>query len=143
MAIVEERDASVTPEELVARAAALRPELVARQAEVEARTTYSEEMHRAFEEAGFYRMYVPRRYGGLEVDVPTFARVAIELGRGCISTAWGMCLAANHALQVASWFPGQLQDEVFGGGDFRAASVAAPTVTAKRDGDGWILDGTI
>jgi alkylation response protein AidB-like acyl-CoA dehydrogenase len=142
MAIVEDTD-TVTPELLVARAAALRPELVRRQAEVEELTTYSEEMHRAFEGAGFYRMYVPHRYDGLEVDVPTFVRVAIELARGCVSTAWCMCLAANHALQVGSWFGEELQDEVFGGGDFRAASVAAPTVKATADGDGWRLDGTV
>jgi 3-hydroxy-9,10-secoandrosta-1,3,5(10)-triene-9,17-dione monooxygenase len=127
----------------VARAAALRPELVRRQAEAEELTTYSDEMHRAFEDAGFYDMYVPRRYGGLEVDVPTFLRVGIELARGCMSTAWGMCLAANHALQVASWFPEQLQDEVFANGDFRAASVAAPTIKATPEDDGWRLDGTV
>jgi 3-hydroxy-9,10-secoandrosta-1,3,5(10)-triene-9,17-dione monooxygenase len=88
---------SITPEALVARAAALRPELVRRQAEVEERTFYSPELHDELERAGFYRMYVPRRYGGLEVDVPTFMRVGIELARGCVSTAWGACLAANHA----------------------------------------------
>ncbi len=56
-------------------------------------------------EAGFYRMYVPRRYGGLEVDVPTFMRVGVELARGDMGAAWGACLSANHALQVGSWFP--------------------------------------
>jgi alkylation response protein AidB-like acyl-CoA dehydrogenase len=136
---------TVTPAELIARATALRPDLVAAQADTEERTHYSPELHRRFEEAGFYRMYVPRRYGGLEVDVPTFLRVGIELGRGDISTAWGLCLAANHALQVGSWFPQQLQDEVFGGGDFRCASVAAPTVRATADdaGGGYRLDGAV
>jgi 3-hydroxy-9,10-secoandrosta-1,3,5(10)-triene-9,17-dione monooxygenase len=136
---------TVTPDELVARAAALRDDLVAAQAETEERTHYSPQLHRSFEAAGFYRMYVPRRYGGLEVDVPTFLRVGIELGRGDISAAWGLSLAANHALQVASWFPQQLQDEVFGPGDFRCASVAAPTVraTADPDGGGYRLDGAV
>jgi 3-hydroxy-9,10-secoandrosta-1,3,5(10)-triene-9,17-dione monooxygenase len=136
---------TVTPAELVARATAMRADLVAAQADTEERTHYSPQLHRRFEAAGFYRMYVPRRYGGLEVDVPTFLRVGIELGRGDISTAWGLCLAANHALQVGSWFPQQLQDEVFGDGDFRCASVAAPTVraTAQDDGGGYRLDGAV
>jgi alkylation response protein AidB-like acyl-CoA dehydrogenase len=130
-------------DQLVARARALRPELVRAQAETEERTHYSPELHQALLEAGFYQMYVPRRYGGLEVDVPTFMRVGVELARGDMSAAWGACLAANHALQVASWFPERLQDEVFGGGDFRCASVAAPTVRATRVDGGYRLEGAV
>ena len=40
-----------------------------------------------------------------------------------------MGLAANHALQIGSWSE-RAQDEIFGDGDFRAASVAAPIGTA-------------
>jgi 3-hydroxy-9,10-secoandrosta-1,3,5(10)-triene-9,17-dione monooxygenase len=140
---MEQGRAAITPQELVERARALRPRLIAEQAETEARSTYSEGLHEAFLEAGFYHMYVPKRYGGLEVDVPTFMRVGVELGRGDMSAAWGMCLAANHALQVASWFPRELQDEVFGNGDFRAASVAAPTVKATPVDGGWQLEGAV
>ena len=88
-------------------------------------------------------MYVPRRYGGLEVDVPTFMRVGVEMARGDMGAAWGACLSANHALQIASWFPEQTQDDVFGNGDFRAASVAAPTVQATRTADGFRLEGVV
>ena len=129
--------------DLIAAAVALRPRLVDRQAEVEERTYFDEEMHEEFRQARLYDMYVPRQYGGLEVDVPTFTKVVIELARGCISTSWCFALSANHALQVASWFPKSVQDEVFGSGEFRCASVAAPTVTAERVSDGWRLNGTV
>ena len=72
---------------MIARAVALRPKLVEQQAECEERTYYSEEMHEEFLAAGFYRLYVPRRYGGYEFDVPTFMRVVLEMARGCPSTA--------------------------------------------------------
>ena len=88
------------PEELVARAISLRPKLIAEQAETEARTYHSEGLYRDFVEAGFYRMYVPRRYGGYEFDVPTFMRVTLELSRGCVSTGW--CVALAAAAEVAS-----------------------------------------
>ena len=133
----------LTPDELIARAVAMRPELIERQADAEARTYYSEEMHQRFLDAGFYRTYVPRRYGGYEFDVRTMTRLQLELARGDMSTAWCVGLASNHALQVASWFPEQAQVEALGDGNFRAASVAAPTVTATPVDGGWEINGTI
>jgi 3-hydroxy-9,10-secoandrosta-1,3,5(10)-triene-9,17-dione monooxygenase len=131
----------LTPAEMIARAVALRPALIEQQAECEERTYYSQEMHEAFLEAGFYRLYVPRRYGGYGFDVRTFARVSLELARGCPSTAWCMGLASAHALQVASWWEEQAQAEIFGDGDFRAASVAAPVGPATPVEGGWELNG--
>jgi len=133
----------LTPDELIARAVAMRPDLIERQADAEARTYYSEEMHQRFVDAGFYRTYVPRKFGGYEFDVRTMTRLQLELARGDMSTAWCVGLASNHALQVASWFPEQAQVEALGDGNFRAASVAAPTVTATPVDGGWEIDGTI
>ena len=49
------------------------------------------------------------RYGGLETDIATYARIWIEMSRGDMSAGWCMCLMANHALQVGSWFPQQAE----------------------------------
>src|SRR3954449_1740452 len=43
----------LTPQELIARAVALRPELIEHQADAEARSFYSEQMHQKFLDAGF------------------------------------------------------------------------------------------
>jgi 3-hydroxy-9,10-secoandrosta-1,3,5(10)-triene-9,17-dione monooxygenase len=131
----------LTPKQMIARAVELRPRLVEQQAACEERTYYSEELHREFVAAGFYRLYIPRRYGGYEFDVPTYMRLLLELARGCPSTSWCMGLAAAHALQVASWFGERAQTEIFGEGDFRAASVASPIGPATRAEDGWELNG--
>jgi 3-hydroxy-9,10-secoandrosta-1,3,5(10)-triene-9,17-dione monooxygenase len=133
----------LTPQELIARAAALRPMLVERQAEVEERTYYAEDVHRELQAAGIYRTFVPRRYGGYAFDVPTFARIGIELARGCPSTAWCAALASNHALHVGSFFPEQAQAEAFGDGEFRAPAVTAPIGVAQRTADGWELTGSV
>src|SRR5918996_1434826 len=66
-----------------------------------------------------------------------------DLARGDMSTAWCAGLASNHALQVASWFPEQAQVEALGDGNFRAASVAAPTVQATPVDGGWEINGAI
>ena len=131
----------LTPQQMIERAVALRPRLIAQQAECEERTYYSQEMHEEFLRAGFYRLYVPRRYGGYGFDVTTYARVFLEIARGCMNTAWCLGLAANHALQVGSWWHERAQAEIFGDGDFRAASVAAPIGMAIRTEDGWELSG--
>lgn len=88
-------------------------------------------------------MFVPKRYGGLETSPKTFFAVVQELARGDMGSAWCFCLAANHALHVASWYPEEVQDRVFGNGDFRAASVSAPTVKAKRVEGGYVLNRTV
>jgi 3-hydroxy-9,10-secoandrosta-1,3,5(10)-triene-9,17-dione monooxygenase len=76
----------LTPQGMIDRAVALRPQLVEQQAETEERTYYSQEMHEEFLRAGFYRIYVPRRYGGYEFDMRTYMCVMFELLRGCPST---------------------------------------------------------
>jgi 3-hydroxy-9,10-secoandrosta-1,3,5(10)-triene-9,17-dione monooxygenase len=133
-----------TPDDLIRRARELRPRLIELQAETEERTYYSPETHQAFQTAGLYRIYIPRRYGGHEFDVLTFVRVLTELARGCVSTAWCFGLGAAHALQIASSFSERTQAEVFGDGqEFCAASVAAPGVIARREEGGWLLDGKV
>ncbi|MBT2379717.1 acyl-CoA dehydrogenase [Streptomyces sp. CB00316] len=135
-------EADVTPAVLIERARAMVPDLVARQQETEQRTYYAEDTHRAFRDAGFYRITVPKRYGGYEFGFDTFLQVAMVLCRACPSTGWMFCLGAAHSLFAGSMFEEKAQAEIFGGGDFIAPLVNAPYGTATRAEDGgWILDG--
>ncbi|HEY2637607.1 MAG TPA: acyl-CoA dehydrogenase family protein [Solirubrobacteraceae bacterium] len=135
---------ALTPDDLADRARALRPWLIEEQAATEERRFHSEELHEEFRRAGIYRLYVPWRYGGYGFDVTTHVRVAIELARGCPSTSWCVMLASNHALQIGSWFGERAQEEIFGDGEFRCASVAAPlSAPATRDGDEWVINGKV
>lgn len=133
----------LTPDELIARAVALRPLLVEQQAETEARRYPSREIFEAFRSAGFYRTLIPRRYGGYEFDLPTFTRIVIELAHGCPSAAWCLCLGAGHAFHVAAWFSEEAQAEIFGDGDFVCPAVAAPTGLATPTEDGWEITATV
>ncbi len=131
----------LTPEEVIRRAEALVPTLVERQAETEALTYYPESTHQDFIEAGFYRMLVPKRFGGYEFDYPTFVRVVVALSSGCPSTGWCFCLPAGHSLLAGGWFDEQAQAELFGTGHFLCAAVADPSPIARRTDDGWIVSG--
>lgn len=132
----------LTPAEVIRRAAALRPLLLADQANSEVRGTYSDEMHERFRSAGFYRILQPKMYGGYEFDLTVFARVIMEVARGCPGTGWGLCLASAHALNVAALYTKEGQDALFGAdGEFTASARGVPTGTATKTDDGWIVDG--
>ena len=133
----------LTPAEVIRRAEALRPRLLDDQAATEERTFYSEEMHQAFSDAGFYRILQPRMFGGYEFDVPTFYRVIIEVSRGCPSSGWCLSLNAAHALQAGAFYSERAQREMFGpAGDFRCAARDTPRGTARPVDGGYLVDGT-
>src|SRR5919204_16467 len=64
---VQPPEPTLTSGQMIDRAIALRPLLIERQAETEALTYYSQDVHEEFLRAGFYRILVPRRYGGRAV----------------------------------------------------------------------------
>ncbi|MFC5827063.1 acyl-CoA dehydrogenase [Nonomuraea insulae] len=133
----------LTPEDVVARAEAMIPALVERQAETEQRTFYGEDVHEEFSRAGFYRILVPRRFGGLEFGIDTFVRVAINLTRGCPSAGWMFCLGAAHALPAATIFDEDTQAEIFASGEFICPATVMPGGTAERTPEGdWLVNGT-
>ncbi len=133
----------LTPAEVIARAEAIAPSLIERQAETEKRTYYAEDTHEAFREAGLYRILVPRRYGGYEFGVETFVRVSLALTRACPSTGWMYTLGAAHALLVATVFDQDVQDEVFRDADFLCPATVMPSGFAEPAEDGgWIINGT-
>lgn len=132
----------LTPAGVVARAEAIAPTLVERQAETEQRTRYASDTHEEFLRAGFFRILVPRRYGGYEFGIDTFARVAMALARGCPSTGWMYLFGAAHAIAAATLFDEVGQADLFRDGDFVCPATVAPNGTARRVDGGWIVDGT-
>ena len=128
---------------LVASAMALREDLIAAAPEAEKLTHIPPHIERKLEDAGLYRMFIPREHGGLEVAPSTFAKVVIEIAKGDMGMAWNFCLAANHALMLANWFPVEIHEEVYDGGLFKAASMYAPTFTAEPVDGGWTLNGVV
>lgn len=132
-----------TEQRLVQAARDMHDEIVSYSEAAQELTHIPEALHRRFEEAGFYRMYIPRAHGGLEVTPMVFFRVVQEIARADMGMAWCFCLSANHALMFANWFPEEIHAEVYDGGDFRAASMYAPSARATPVEGGWELTGTV
>ena len=132
----------LTPREIIARAKALRPNLIERQAETEALTFYPEATHREFLDAGVYRILQPRRLGGYQFDTPTFFRVVMEIARGCPSTGWCYCLSSAHIMQIAGLFDDAALAAIVGpDGDFRAGSYGFHGGELTPVPGGWRLSG--
>ena len=68
-----------------------------------------EELH----EAGFFKWFVPKRYGGFEWLPKPVYEVAIEMGAVCASTAWVSLLLSVHNHLLALMDP-RAQDDVWG-----------------------------
>lgn len=132
----------LTPQELIARAAALKPLLRQQQSENDERGCYSPELHQAFLNAGLYRTMQPRMFGGYEFDIVTFYRAMLEISHGHPSAGWCLALCASHPFLIASHWPEQAQRELFGAdGHFAAPHRVPPSGTLTPVDGGYRLSG--
>src|SRR5262249_21743588 len=134
---------TLTPREMLARAEALVPLLREEADESERIGQYTEAVHRAFLEGGFYRVLQPKRYGGHEVSLETYPRLSSIIGRGEPGPACWFGLAAHHALSVCSHWPADIQDKLFSevNGDFIAPHRAPPAGSATPVEGGYLISG--
>src|SRR5258705_1998583 len=97
--------AAPEPADIIARARALIPTLVARSREGRQRRRIPDETIADMQRAGLFRVLQPKRWGGYEMDLHTFYDVELALGEGDMSTAWiyGVC-------GVHPWFMALLDD---------------------------------
>src|SRR5688572_6349350 len=130
-----------SPDDLIGRARALVPALRARAAATEAARRMSDDTMTDLRAAGLFRVLQPRRHGGLEGDLDLFARLVLEIGRGCGSTAWVYSVVAMHQWHLGM-FSGEAQDDVWARDAGTIVSSAyAPSGTATVATGGYRLRG--
>lgn len=103
---------TITTEDLVARAEAMLPALRERAEQCENDCKVPDETIREFQDAGFFKILQPKRYGGYEMDPETFYAVQMKVAEGCMSSAWVLGVVAVHNWQLAL-FDGQAQADVW------------------------------
>jgi indole-3-acetate monooxygenase len=95
---------SAAASDLLERATALTPLVAGAADEIERNRRLPAALVAALKDAGFFRMLVPRGYGGGETDPLTFIRVIEAFARHDASTAWILCqtsVAATIAARLA------------------------------------------
>jgi alkylation response protein AidB-like acyl-CoA dehydrogenase len=123
--------------------------------ELEHADTYPEALIEKMKRLGVFGLAVPRPYGDVAVSTPCYVQVTEQLARGWMSLAGAMgghtvvaklLLAFGTEEQKQRYLPRMATGEVRatmaltepgGGSDLQAMST-----TARRDGDGYVVNGT-
>ena len=115
--------ADLDAQPVVQAAAALKPKLRDYAVELEREQRFPRALFEELREAGFYRLLIPRAYGGLESDPLTYLRVGELLAEGCGSVGWNI---ANNSIGqlVVLGLPQEGTDEIYGDGPVNLAGTA-------------------
>lgn len=138
---VDRSGANPTAMEMMSRARSLTPVLRARAKATEDNRSVLPETVRDFVDAGFYRMLQPALYGGYEMHPLALFRVAMELAKGCPSSAWCLCLVAVHNWEVGLLDPRAAQDLWAADPEARISSSYAPFGQVERVEGGFRISG--
>ena len=126
---------------VVAAVRDLLPVLRERAQETEDARTVPADSVKALEEAGFFRLLQPARFGGHEVDPVTFLTAVRLIASACGSTGWVSSVIGVHAWQLAL-FPLQAQEDVWAADpSTRMSSSYAPTGRPVATEGGHRLSG--
>ncbi|BBA36951.1 hydroxylase [Methylocaldum marinum] len=91
---------------------------------------------KAMQEAGLYRLWRPRAFGGFEVEPVAGLRVIEEISRIDSAAGWNLQIAVAHDM-FAPWFGDQAAQEIFGFdaipvGSFNPVRKAVPVAGGYR-----------
>jgi resorcinol 4-hydroxylase (FADH2) len=135
------RVAPPTPEELIARARDMVPEIRALAEESERNRTISPEIIAKIRDAELLRITRPKEFGGFEYDPVVALEIALVISAACASTGWAVNGALSNGISFGH-FPIETQRELWGGGaDPFTCACFAPTGTAVPTDGGYVLSG--
>ena len=136
------RIAVPSPEELIARARHMVPEIRALAEETERNRNVLPHIIDKIRDAELLRTCRPKEFGGFEYDGETALRIALTISAACASTGWAVNGAVSNGRSIAH-FPIEAQREVWGGdADPFTCACFAPTGTAVPVDGGYVLNGS-
>ena len=140
MTTTTERNSQPTRTELVDSGMNVRRLLRKRLADGDIHRKQADDVIDALTDAGFFRLYKPRRFGGYPADLRTVLQVTETLAEADGSAAWVVGIAATGAWAINRGSE-QLQEEIFGADpDARIAGSGMPC-PAHREQSGLRLNG--
>jgi alkylation response protein AidB-like acyl-CoA dehydrogenase len=127
-----------------------------RAAEIDEQAKIPPELVTQMGKLGFMGTYVPERYGGSGLDVLSYVLALEEINRACASTGVLLCTHVSLAVDPILQFGSDAQKERYlpalaGGARIGCFALSEPAsgsdaaamrTSAKRVGDGWVLNGT-
>ena len=121
---------------------ALAPMIAARSFEAEAQRRPLDEVIDALKATGVFRSFVPKRYGGYEIDMQTFVDIGLVVSHADPSMGWITTFYMEHNW-LLTMFSDELQDEIFGSQPYVLApgSVNPTGLAVPQPGGGYLLNG--
>jgi len=128
-------------EGLLERVRALVPLISERSTSAEEARKPDDDVIAALEETGVFRAFVPRKYGGYELDLETFLDIGIAVSEACPSTGWITTFYMEHNW-LLGMFDDAVRDEIFSAQPYvLAPGTVNPSGVATRRDDHWELSG--
>jgi 3-hydroxy-9,10-secoandrosta-1,3,5(10)-triene-9,17-dione monooxygenase len=130
-----------SPETLISRARAMLPVLKSRAETAAKECCIPADTIREMQQAGFFRVLQPKRWGGYEMDPQVFFDIQMALAEGCMSTAWVYGVVGVHPFQLAL-FDVNAQHDVWAADDAALLSSSyQPVGKVERVEGGFQLSG--
>ena len=130
-----------SPDELIARARAMVPEIRALAEETERNRNLFPHIVEKIRDAELLRTCRPSEFGGFEYDGEVALKIAMTISAGCASTGWTVNGAVSNGLSLAHWSI-EAQREIWGDdADPFTFACFAPTGTAVPVDGGYRLSG--
>ncbi|WP_137752865.1 acyl-CoA dehydrogenase family protein [Sphingopyxis sp. L1A2A] len=130
-----------TPAALIERARAMIPTLKARARQTTLGGNVPAETVAEMQDAGFFRILQPKRWGGYEMHPNVFFEVQKALAEGCMSTGWIYGVLGCHPYELAL-FHDEAQREVWGDkDDMLVSSTYQPVGKVEKVEGGFYLSG--
>ena len=88
------------------------PLIAERAAEAEAQRKPADDVIDALKRTGVFRSFVPKEYGGYEIDLELFVDIGVSVSEACPSTGWITTFYMEHNL-LLGLFDDELRREIF------------------------------
>jgi alkylation response protein AidB-like acyl-CoA dehydrogenase len=118
----------------------LAPRITARSEEIEAARRLPADLAQELAQAGFFHMFVPEAYGGLELHPARSIEIIEALSRADGSTGWCVMIGSVTAM-LAAWLPEATARTLFEPQETIIGGVAAPIGRAERVEGGYRISG--
>ena len=124
---------------LIDAAKALRPRILADRERIEAGRRLPEDLTRELARAGFFRIFLPAPYGGLDLTPMAASEVFEELARADASVAW--CVWNGNTYWTTARWPKEVAEAVFADPDVILANSTRPSGRATVVQGGYRVSG--
>ena len=132
---------SLSADSLLTAIEELRPAITAPASEIETSRRLPADIVEVLKLVGVFRMFVPRRYGGLELDFPAGLEILVELARIDSAVGWNAMTSSNGSL-FSPFLPQQTYEHIYQDGpDVIFAGATQPVGTAEAGDDTRLVSG--